>query len=135
MRRYRNRIDRELAEVPLLRGLSSRQLALVDRLSTPVELPAGEYLAQQGLPGAEFFILLDGRVEVVQDRKLVATRGPGAPLGEIALLGGRRRTATLIAQTPVRARVASRPEFTGLVAEIPELGERLQATMEERLAS
>jgi CRP-like cAMP-binding protein len=92
-------------------------------------------LAREGSAGAEFFILLAGTVEVVQGRDLVATRGPGSPLGEIALLGQRPRTATLIAQTPVDLRVASRREFTGLLAEVPQVSERLHATMAERLAS
>jgi len=127
--------DTELQAVPLFAGLSRRQLELVSRLTTPLELPAGHVLAQEGDSGAEFFVVIEGAVEVVQNRTLVATRGPGSPLGEIALLGERRRTATLIAQTPVTARVASRREFTGLLAEVPDVAQRLQATMAERLAS
>jgi CRP-like cAMP-binding protein len=127
--------NRELGQVPLLDGLSPSSLAWVSRLSTPVELPAGHVLAHQGQRGAEFFLLTDGHVDVLQDGALVATRGPGSPLGEIALLGDCPRTATLVARTPVRARVASRQEFSGLLAEIPELSQRLHATMEQRLAS
>ena len=127
--------ERELVRVPLLDGLSPSSLAWISRLSTPVDLPAGRVLARQGQRGSEFFLVLDGEVDVVQDGALVATRGPGSPLGEIALLGERPRTATLVARTPVRARVASRQEFSGLLAEIPELSQRLQATMAERLAS
>jgi CRP-like cAMP-binding protein len=129
------RIDDELARVPLLTGLTKAELRWVARLSTPVELEAGRLLARQGHPGTEFFLVLDGRVEVVQDRRLVATRGQGSPLGEIALLTARPRTATLIAETPVRARVASRQEFAGLLAEVPLLAERLHATMARRLAA
>jgi CRP-like cAMP-binding protein len=128
-------IDDELARVPLLDGISPKQLGWVPRLSTPLELPAGKVLAHQGTMGAEFLIVLDGWVEVVQGNRLVVTRGPGSPLGEISLLGDRPRTATLIAETPVRARVASRREFAGLLAEIPELSARLHETMAERLAS
>jgi CRP-like cAMP-binding protein len=128
-------VDAELAKVPLLAGLSSRELAWVSRLSTPLRLPAGRVLTREGSAGAEFFILLAGTVEVVHHRDLIATRGPGSPLGEIALLGDRPRTATLIAQTPVDVRVASRREFTGLLAEVPRVSDRLHATMAERLAS
>lgn len=127
--------DDELANVPILDGLSRRQREWVSRLSTPVDVAAGRVLAHQGAIGSQFFIVIDGIVEVVQDRELVATRGPGSPLGEIALLTARRRTATLIAQTPVRARVAGRGEFAGLLSEVPAIAERLHATMAERLAS
>ena len=127
--------DQELTRVPLLEGLSREQLRLVSRLSTALHLPAGQVLAHEGTVGSEFFIVLAGNVEVVQSGDLVATRGPGAPLGEIALLGARSRTATLIAQTPVHARVASQREFAGLIAEVPEISERLHAIMAERLAA
>jgi CRP-like cAMP-binding protein len=134
MLRYRTN-DTELEEATLFAGLSRRHLTLVRRLSTPIELPAGHVLAHEGERGAEFFVVVEGAVEVVQRGTLVATRGAGSPLGEIALLAGGRRTATLIAQTPVRARVSSRREFSGLLAEIPEVSRRLRATMAERLAS
>jgi CRP-like cAMP-binding protein len=127
--------DQELTRVPLFDGLSKKQLRLVSRLSTALHLPAGQVLAHEGTVGSEFFIVLEGNVEVVQSGDLVATRGPGSPLGEIALLGERSRTATLIAQTPVHARVASRQEFAGLIAEVPEISQRLHAIMTERLAA
>ncbi len=96
--------DHELTQVPLFAELSRKQLRLASRLTTPLDLPAGQVLARQGSVGAEFFVVLEGVVEVVRSGDLVATRGPGSPLGEIALLGARPRTATLIAQTPVHAR-------------------------------
>jgi CRP/FNR family cyclic AMP-dependent transcriptional regulator len=131
----RHTIESELLHIPLFAGLSRREVAWVPRLSTPVELPAGHVLAREGDRGAEFFIVIDGHVEVLQDRRLVATRGPGSPLGEIALLDDRPRTASLVAQSPIRARVSSRQEFNGLLAEVPDVSQRLHATMAQRLAS
>lgn len=120
---------------PLFAGLSRRQLALASRLSTQLEIPAGRVLAREGAVGAEFIVVLDGQVDVLRQDDLVATRGPGAALGEIALLSGRPRTATLVSRTPLRVRVSSRSEFDCLVAEIPEFARRLHATMAERLAA
>jgi CRP-like cAMP-binding protein len=125
----------DLAQIPLFEGLSARELELVARLSTPVKVDAGQVLAQQGDTGAEFFVVLAGEVDVVRRGELIATRGPGSHLGEIALLGARPRTATLVASTPVTARVASQREFAGLVASVPAIAERLEATMQERLAA
>lgn len=127
--------DAELTQVPFLAGLSKQQLGLASRLSTALELPVGQILARQGATGAQFFIVIEGHVEVIRNGELVATRGPGSPLGEIALLSARPRTATLIAQTPVRARVASQREFAYLLVEVPEISHRLHATMAERLAA
>ena len=92
-------------------------------------------LAHEGAVGNEFIVVLDGQVDVVQHDDLVATRGPGTPLGEIALLRGGPRTATLVARTPLRVQVSSRSEFECLLADIPELSRRLHATMAERLAA
>ena len=128
-------IDIELARIPLLEGLSLRELNTVAHLSTPIELPAGSVLTREGESGAEFIILMDGRVDVLQRGEVVATRFAGAHLGEIALLGAQPRTATLVTTTPVRARVASRQEFSGLLATVPHLSERLAVTMAERLAA
>jgi CRP-like cAMP-binding protein len=129
----RTTIDTELLQVPLFEGLSNRELAAVAQLSTPIEVPAGTVLAEEGASGAEFFIVLEGRVDVVQGAEVVATRGAGAYLGEVALLEQRPRTASLVATTPVRTRVASRREFSGLLTAVPVVSERLTATLADRL--
>jgi CRP-like cAMP-binding protein len=131
----RNSLDGALTRVPLFAGLTKKQLRFVSRLSTEFDVPAGQILARQGAAGAEFFIVLEGQVEVIRGGELVATRGPGSPLGEIALLSARPRTATLIAQTPLRGRVTTQREFAGLLAEVPEISRRLRLTMAERLAA
>jgi CRP-like cAMP-binding protein len=131
----RSPVTEDLAQVPLFDGLSARELALVARLSTEVRVPAGRVLAQQGDTGVEFFVVLDGDVDVVRQGELIATRGAGSHLGEIALLGARPRTATLVASTPVQTRVASQREFADLITAVPTLKARLQASMAERLAA
>jgi hypothetical protein len=70
-------------------------------------LAAGEALVSQGEAGDELFLLFDGVLAVEQDGQQVAEVGPGAILGEMALLEGGRRTATLRAMT--RCRVAAVP--------------------------
>ena len=68
-------------------------------------LKAGEDLVRQGEPGNEVFLLFDGVLLVIMDGRLVTEVGPGAVLGEMALLEGGRRTATLRAVTPCRVAV------------------------------
>lgn len=71
------------------------------------QLPAGENLVEQGQSGDELFLLLDGVLSVDVDGKALAEVGPGAILGERALLEGGRRTATLRAVTPCRVAIAT----------------------------
>lgn len=71
------------------------------------KLAAGETLVEQGQPGEELFLLLDGVLSVEVDGKSIAEVGPGAILGERAVLEGGTRTATLRALTPIRVAVAT----------------------------
>ena len=77
--------------------------------------------------------MLDGRVDVLHGDEVVATRGVGAPLGEIALLTDRPRTATLVTTTPVSTLVVSRQELSAMLATVPLVSERLEAMMADRL--
>ncbi len=130
----RDWIDEQLAVVPLFAGLSKRQLRRIASLMTRIDRPAGQVLTTQGEPGCEFFIVLEGEVEVRQEDRVIATRRAGEYVGEIALLDRRPRTATVVATTPVSLEVLSRREFVSLLAEAPELCEQILATMAQRLA-
>lgn len=127
-------IDERLAAVPLFAGLSNRQLRRISSLMTRTERPAGQVLTTEGQQGNEFFIVLEGEVEVRQGDRVLATRRPGEYVGEIALLDKRPRTATVVATTPVSIEVLNRREFMSLLAEAPEVSEEILATMAQRLA-
>jgi CRP-like cAMP-binding protein len=127
--------DERLACIPLFEGLSKRQLSQVSSLMTLLDLKAGKVLARQGEIGREFLILLEGQVEVARDGKIIAVRGPGDFIGEIALLDNRPRTATVTARTDVVVEVLNRGEFASLLAEAPELSSQVMATMARRLAA
>ena len=123
-----------LQQVPLFKGLSKKQLRLVSSLATRLNEPAGTVLTHEGHQGQEFIIVLEGEIEVRKGDRVVATRGPGSYVGEIALLDNRPRTATVVAKTPVVIEVIGRREFRGLLAETPELADEIMATMAQRLA-
>jgi CRP-like cAMP-binding protein len=127
--------DERLARIPLFEGLSKQQLSQVSRLMTPLDLKAGKVLARQGEVGREFLILLEGQVEVTRDGKIIAVRGPGDFIGEIALLDNRPRTATVTARTDVVVEALNSGEFASLLAEAPELSSQIMATMARRLAA
>jgi CRP/FNR family cyclic AMP-dependent transcriptional regulator len=129
-----DRIDEQLAKVPLFQGLSKKELRLISQLATYLEAPAGTNLTQEGKVGHEFIIVLEGEVEIRQGDRVVATRGSGSYVGEIALIDHRPRTATVIAKTPVSIEVIGQREFAGLLAEVPELSQQLLAAVARRLA-
>jgi CRP-like cAMP-binding protein len=97
--------------------VTAAETALERRLSTLImrggarpdvrSVPADSVLVKQGEPGDSLFLLLDGVVRVEVDGRPLAELGPGAVLGERAVLEGGRRTATLTAVTPVRVAEAS----------------------------
>ncbi len=132
--RFRRVISDDLSALPLFDGLPASDLRVLSSLSTPLELPAATTLAREGTSGAEFLMVLAGEVEVSRGSTLIATRGPGSHLGEIALLERCPRTATLVAKTPVSVAVANRGEFTTMLRLMPEIAERLDASTTQRLA-
>ena len=81
--------------------------------------PAGGDLVRQGEPGSEIYLVLDGVIAVERDGNRLAEYGPGALLGERAVLEGGTRTSTLVAVTPCR--VASVPAAQLDVGDLAEL--------------
>ena len=129
-----DRVGDEFARVPLFEGLSRKELELVARLATYLEAPAGTVLTTEGQTGHEFIVVLEGEVEVSRGGTVIATRGAGTYVGEIALLDHRPRTATVTAKTPVKIEVIGQREFAGLIAEVPEISQKLLPAMAKRLA-
>ena len=122
-----------LGRVPLFSGMSSKELTRLGRLMTRIPVKAGRELTHQGDPGLEFFIIVDGKADVMIDGKVVATLGPGDFLGEMALLDGKPRTATVVCATDVEAEVISYGEFSQLLEDAPELTRRILVALAGRL--
>src|SRR6266536_5354179 len=105
----------------------SASFAVSAVVGSSIDRPAGQVLTTEGQRGYEFFIVLEGEVEVRQGDRVIATRRTGDYVGEIALLDERPRTATVVATTPVSVEVLSRGEFMSLLAEVPELSGQIMA--------
>jgi CRP/FNR family cyclic AMP-dependent transcriptional regulator len=123
-----------LHELPIFADLSRKQLERVGRWADEIDLPVGYHLLDQGSFPHEVFVILDGTVDVTKDGVPLATLGRGEILGEIAILGGERRTATVVAATPVRAAVMMRREFDEMRAEMPAVAQRIERIARERLS-
>lgn len=122
-----------LERVSILEGSTNRQLRAIARITQVVELSAGQVLTRGGEPGDRFFVIVDGavRVEVSPDRQ--HRIGPGEFFGEMSLLDGGPRSATVITDTPARLLLINRRDFSRLLKEVPGLAERIMVTLCKRL--
>ena len=127
-----DKIDR-LEEVGLLAECSRRQLRAIARISEVIEVPEDTVLARSGAPGEEFFLILDGSARVEVSPRKRSRLKPGEYFGEMSLLDGGPRSASVIAETPLRLLVIKRRDFHTLLSEAPELTQSLLATLSRRL--
>ncbi len=122
-----------LRRATLFEGLSGKQLAQLARVSEDLEVPAGKVLCKEGELGHEFFVIIDGEVEVTKNGKRLATRAGGEFFGEIALLEQTRRMATVTAQTPLRFFVLTRRDFRQLLRDNPGVELKVLQAVARRL--
>jgi len=128
-----------LAKTPFFAGVMSA--AELDRLAAKLQLktfPRGAVIVRQGDIGASMFVLVDGKVTVSvhlrAGEERVASLGPGNIVGEMSLLTGARRVATVTATRPVSAIEIAKPALEELLTGSPELIERFAETVEQRQA-
>jgi CRP-like cAMP-binding protein len=130
-----------LSAIPLFDGCGGRDLEDVARLGALVQRAGGTDLMHQGWTGSEFFVLMDGRARCVVDGHEVQRFGPGDFFGELALLDGAPRAATVVTDGDAQVLVLDRREFCRLLDITPviarnmlvELARRLRATSRQVL--
>lgn len=123
-----------LREVPLFSGCSRRQLGEIAAIADEMRFPSGRTLIVEGRRGREFFVLVDGTVEVRREGRRVATVGGGSFFGEAALLTGKPRNASVTAISPVQALVITDRAFRRLLEDSPAIQGKILASLAERLA-
>jgi len=106
-----------LRQVPLFQGLTDRAISAVARVTNEVRFETGETLVREGEPGYSFLILESGQADVTRGSEMIRTLSRGDFMGEIALLDGGTRTATVTATTPVSALCVERADFSRLLDE------------------
>lgn len=110
-----------LGDVALFSRCTRRMRATVARHMETASLPAGSTLIEEGEEGDAFFLILSGTVSVKKGAQTVAEQGPGAYFGELALLDGEARSATVVANEDVTVAVLGVRMFRTLLREFPDM--------------
>lgn len=122
-----------LGTVPLFAGCAKKDLGKIAAIADEIDLKQGKVLTRQGGPALEFFVLLDGSVEVERDGKRIRTLSTGDFFGEMALVSQRPRTATVTTTTPIRALIITETNFRRLLRENPTISLKVLEAVAERM--
>lgn len=128
--------DREqlLASVPLFADLPKKTLNRLGRIMTERQFPAGTDIVNAGEVGAGFFLITDGTVDVFsKDGQHLSTAKKGDYFGDMALLDGHPRSATVRATATTTCLVMSRWDFMAEVRQNPDIALELLAEMSQRV--
>jgi len=124
---------RHLQKVPILAECTKKQLKAVASISRVVEVPAGTTLTRQGESGEEFFVILDGAAMVEVSKRKKIRLGPTQFFGEMSLLDGGPRSATVRADTDMRLLVILRRNFQAILTEVPDLTRNILIVLSGRV--
>lgn len=127
-----------LAQVPLFVELGPGELKRLTRVVKPRDYPAGQVILEEGDEAVGFFVVSSGRVQVLKDlggpkETVLATLGPGDFFGEMALLDGYLRTASVRALEDTHCLAMTRWDFTAELKSNPEMAIQILRTVVRRL--
>ena len=123
----------QLESIPLFAGLTLDQRVTVAQACEEITVGAGTTLVKEGDFGHGAFAITGGSAEVVHEGEVLRTLGPGDMFGEIAVLSGGRRTATVVATSDMTLVTVLNRELWRIERECPEIADALRATIAERL--
>lgn len=122
-----------LKRVPLFERCSQRELGQIAMLADELALPGARDLTREGASGFEFIILVEGEADVVRGVRVVNELGPGDFVGEIALVSGKPRTATVRTRGPARVLVITASGFRTLMHDVPSIKDKVLAAVTARI--
>ncbi len=122
-----------LKRIQLFSRLNNRELLRLGELADEIDLPSGRVLMREGERGEEAFVIVTGSAEIERDGRVFATRSTGEILGEIALVDGGPRTATVRLVEDSRLIVLGRKQFHALMDEFPDVRLRVLETLAQRV--
>jgi CRP/FNR family cyclic AMP-dependent transcriptional regulator len=122
-----------IKRVPLFEDCSRNELRQIAETADEVDLPAGTMLTKEGASGKEFVVIIDGAAEVRRRGRKINELGSGDFLGEIALVAGTPRTATVQTTQPTRALVLTASAFRALMRRVPSIQLKVLAALARRI--
>jgi CRP-like cAMP-binding protein len=125
---------KRLKEVPLFSECSRRELEQIASVADEIDFPEGRTLIEEGAIGREFIVLLSGDVEVRRKGRKLPDDGVSY-FGEVALLTGAPRNATVKTTTPVDALVLTQRAFDRLLSDSPGIRRKVLASLAGRIPS
>jgi CRP/FNR family transcriptional regulator, cyclic AMP receptor protein len=124
-----------LASVDLFQGLTRKELDAVHAMSREQSFSEGAVVAAEGAAAGRFYLILEGKatVTVGELNRPLATLGPGGYFGEISLIDGEPRSATVTADTPLRTLSIASFNFNAILFEYPAIGRKILLEMCRRV--
>jgi CRP/FNR family transcriptional regulator, cyclic AMP receptor protein len=122
-----------LGDVQLFAGLADDDLDLIAALGRSVQVPEGEVVMRQGDDAEECFVVVDGTAGVLVDGVRVRTAAPGESIGEMGMLDGSPRSASVVADGPMHLLAFGADAFRSLLDAVPVVRERMTTDLAGRL--
>ena len=129
----RSELQELVRSVPLFAGLLPSEVERITLVMNPIQVGAGEVVCEEGEPGHDFYVIATGEVAVERSGAVAAKLHAGDHFGELALLDGGPRSATVRATSDCRLYVLHEASFVSLLNEVPALAQKLLASLARRL--
>ena len=123
----------EIRSIPLFKNLTDSQRKRAAERLQEVDVDLGAVIARQGDFAYHLFVVREGLAVVTIDGELVTSLGPGSTFGEIGVLDRGRRTANVVAATPMRLLTMTMGDFDELAADLPEFAAHAKTMAQYRL--
>jgi CRP-like cAMP-binding protein len=124
-----------LKKVPMFSNLSQRHLREIGKHADQVKVEVGRPLAQQGKKGSEFIFIVEGKARVEKHGRVINQLAAGDFFGEISLIDGEPRTATVTAETDMTLLVVHKTSFDHLLDTVPGLQRKILIALCQYLRS
>ncbi|MEA5509383.1 cyclic nucleotide-binding domain-containing protein [Crocosphaera sp. UHCC 0190] len=122
-----------LSQVEVIQQLPETEKEAIANLVTPIHIKPGQVICQEGEPGDYFYMIAQGEAEVIKGKKILTVLGPGEIFGEMSLLTGESRSATVISRTPMELYQLNQENFGQVLTRSPHLALALSRTLARRL--
>ena len=129
----RNGIVERLGTVDLFSTCTIRELTLIARVTEELIVEPGVDVVEQGTPGNQLYLIVEGEADVIRDGRKVARLEPGQYFGELAVLDNAPRGATVTAHTKLDLLVLGQREVAAVLDEWPGVSRRLLTALAHRL--